>query len=164
VRSYSVYCQDVDQDGIMDVPKPRVMAAQSDTTYYAIDWYSYSSDGNRTREFTTFHNYSDGWYFRLPQEVSRSVTVRREDSVSGQREIVFSVWDSKTQTAEDFLKIYTISNGKSGGDSRIQLYTDSSGVLYEAELLDGDLSFTLTEKEVRSSFHIIYNEWISGEI
>ncbi len=163
VRSYTVYSQDVNQDGVMDVPAPRELASQSDTIYWAIDWYNYSASGKREKQFTTFHNYSDGWYFEIPEEWGKNVTVRREDSVSGQRELVFSIWDSRKKTAEDFLEIYTVSSGKSGRDGRIEIFTDSSGVIYEARIPESNVDFQVTEETVRKNFHIIYNEWISGE-
>jgi hypothetical protein len=68
VRQYTVYCRDVDNDGIMEVPVPRLLNSKSDTVYRVLDWYSFNKWGSRSRKLTTYHNYSDGWYLVLPED------------------------------------------------------------------------------------------------
>jgi hypothetical protein len=42
VREYEVYCRDIDNDEIMEVPIPRTLNSKSDTVYRVLDWYSYN--------------------------------------------------------------------------------------------------------------------------
>lgn len=151
---------------------PQLLPAQSETTnYWSIDWYAYAKDGSRALVLSTYHNYSDGWYLELPDNWHGKVSVRREDTVAGERVIVFSRCRNlggKRYMFEDFLKIYALSGSDRETRSRMEgrfvlLHTDTA--IYAAEILKTDgLNLTVDEKTLYSGFSIIYSEWITGEI
>jgi hypothetical protein len=169
MRAYEVYCRDINNDGVLDVPTPIALPSASETTvYYMIEWYSYSASGHRRLVATTYNNYSDGWYLVLPDEWRDRIAIRREDGVSGERSIVFSLVDKDGEIGEDFLTIYTLT-----GDNRAERASYSSRfvllaeeeTIYAASIKVNESSFELpiSQDLIRSNFNIIYSEWITGE-
>jgi hypothetical protein len=169
MRAYEVYCRDINNDGVLDVPTPIALPSASETTvYYMIEWYSYSASGHRRLVATTYNNYSDGWYLVLPDEWRDRIAIRREDGVSGERSIVFSLVDKNGEIGEDFLTIYTLT-----GDNRAERASYSSRfvllaeeeTIYAASIKVNESSFELpiSQDLIRSNFNIIYSEWITGE-
>lgn len=165
-RQYTVYCRDIDNDGIMEVPIPRTLKTKSDTVYRVLDWYGYSKWG-RSRKLTTYHNYSDSWYLRLPDTWGDDITIRREDTDSGERAVVFSIWNGDTEPVTDFLVIYAITGENkediASKENRTVLYK-SSDVIYAAEILLTTDEWNLAPDIpfLKKNFSLIYSEWITG--
>ena len=170
MRSASVYCSDINDDGRMDVPFPRTLYQQTETVYYVIDWYDFSSSGRRSLAMTTYHNYSDGWYLVIPESWGDNVTVRREDSLQGERTIVFSRLrsskDGKETQVEDFLRIHTLTGDNkrelAGLSGRFRLLTRADAI-FAAEILT-DHGIEISEQLIRDNFRIIYSDWSTGAI
>lgn len=165
IRTYKVYSTDINSDGIIEVPAPRVLETGKDKSYYAIDWYTFDLNGGTRAVFTTYHDFSDGWYMVLPSDWKDSVTVRREDAVSGERTIVFSYMTGSDAPAVDFLKVYTLSGDnkkdRAAIDERFTLIVHGD-VIYAAEILDAGMPITVDKTMVTSSFRLIYNDWSTG--
>jgi hypothetical protein len=167
IRQYMVYCRDMDNDGVMEVPMPRVLKTKSDTEYRVLDWYSYNEWGRRSRKLTTYHNYSDSWFLRLPDTWGSKITIRREDTDTGERGVVFSIWNGNDEPVTDFLIIYAIT-GENKEDiaskgERIILYK-SNEVIYAAEILltADEWSLAPDIPYLKKNFSLIYSEWITG--
>ena len=166
VRSL-ISSSDVIKDGIVKVPMPRRLRAQSETPYYAIDWYAYNSLGHSSLALTTYHNNFDEWFLILPFDWRGKVSVRREDVVSGERTVIFSYITGDNGPYEDFLKIHKIfgetreERAKSGG--RVRLLSDGASV-YAFELLTEPNSFGLTFNAalISENFRLIHSEWLEG--
>lgn len=168
-RNSTVGCRDINGDGIMEIPVPRELPTLSDRVYIVLDWYCYNKWGVKGLALTTYHNNTDFWYLKLPSEWKNNITVRREDNISGQRTVIFSVWNSDSQTAADFLKIYTLT-GENRQDraemgERFILRREDE-VIYAAELLDLDFDWEYYpgEEYIKENFNLIYSEWITGQI
>ena len=159
-----VNCRDIDGDGVMEVPCPVQLPSRSSTVvYWATEWYAYRPNGDRVLDMTTFHNTTDGWYFTLPEHWNGRITVRREDTVSGERAIVFSGLSAGV-TVTDLLEIYTLTgNGRDARATkgeRFVLYT-ADETIYAARILAGADALGVTEEYVKENFNIIYSEWIT---
>jgi hypothetical protein len=155
---------DINEDGVVKVPIPRLLKAQSETAYYAIDWYAFHSDGSSSLALTTYHNNSDEWYLIMPNDWRGKVSVRRDDLVTGERTVVFSHIAGENGPYEDFLKIYKLA-GDFGEEraklpGRVILMSDASAV-YAFELLAPPNSFDLSfdESIIRANFRLIYADW-----
>ena len=158
---------DVNNDGIIKIPYLRLLIAQSDTEYFAIDWYAFQSDGYSTLALTTYHNNFDEWFLILPFDWRERVSVRRDDSVPGERTIVFSYFSSPEGPYEDFLKILRLSGDyaeeRATADNRVLIMVEGASA-FAFELLAPPNSFDLTFDEafVLDNFRLIYSEWLMG--
>lgn len=156
---------DIMSDGIVKIPMLRRLMAQSQTEYYATDWYDFKSNGSRTLSLTTYHNTFDEWYLILPRDWRDNVSVRRDDSVPGERTIIFSYFDNPNGTKyDDFLKIYRLS-GENADERATQngkkLLLINNAVSYAFEFLAEPNSFGLTfdENTIRGNFRLMHSEW-----
>lgn len=164
LRSYNVYCRDLDGDGVLDVPYPiQVTTANETSNYWLIGWYAYRSSSIKSLMLMTYHNYSDGWYLEIPQEWDNGLSIRREDGVSGERAIVFSIENDDGEPV-DFLTIYALTGenryDKAESDGRI-LLDKTDDVVYAAKIMSDFASTHLyvNAEMVKEYFHIIYSEW-----
>jgi hypothetical protein len=157
---------EVNKDGIIKTPVLRRLTAQSDTDYYAIDWYAFRSDGQSTLALTTYHNNFDEWFLILPFDWREKVSVRREDAVPGERTIIFSYFNEADGTHEDFLEILKLSgeNAQERANRGNRVFLISEGVAaYAYEMLVPPNSFGLTFDDdlVRDNFRLIYSDWLT---
>ena len=167
-RLISVFSTDINGDGIIEMPRTVELPKQSDTTYYAIEWLAYTSDGRSAVVTSTYHNYSDSWFLTLPKEWLGRLTVRREDVVSGERTVVFSFTDTRNSgEVHDFLRVYTLSGDNREERARLPgrfpLLTESDKI-YAAQIIElpsGDGS-SVTQEEIKTNFRRIYTDWITG--
>ena len=162
-----IYISDINKDGIIKVPIPRLLKAQSETAYYAIDWYAYSSRGVIQLELTTYHNNFDEWYLVLPFDWRGKVSVRREDIVSGERTVIFSYIAGDEGPYEDFLKVFRLTGDigeeRASLPGRTVLMTEGAST-FAFELLAPPNSFGLTFDEalIKENFRLIYSDWLVG--
>ena len=166
-RTPRVHSSDINKDGVIKVPMPWLMRAQSETEYYAIDWYGYSSGGSSRLLLTTYNNDFDEWYLTLPFDWRGNVSVRREDAVSGERTVVFSYIAGEDEPFEDFLKIYKLSGDKAAERVALPgriLLKEEGAAIYAFELLAEPNSFGLTfdESVISRNFKLIYSDWLSA--
>ena len=158
---------DVNKDGIIKVPMPRRLMAQSETPYYAIDWYAYNSVGHSAIALTTYHNNNDEWFLILPFDWRGKVSVRREDAVSGERTVIFSYIVGEDGPYEDFLRVYKISGEmreeRATAGGRVKLLSDGASV-YAFELLAPANTYGLTfsEQLIKDNFRLVHSEWLAG--
>jgi len=166
VRARLYNSADIDRDGAVKIPIPRLLRAQSETAYYAIDWYAYNSDGHSMLALTTYHNNNDEWFLILPFDWRGRVSIRREDDVAGERTVVFSAI-SDSDEFNDFLKVYKITGdlreNRATLPGRLRLMDEGSAV-YAFEFLVPPNSYGLTFDEdlIRNSFRLMYLEWLAG--
>ncbi len=168
VRTTTVYCRDINSDDVFDVPRLVQLPSLSDqTSYYLIDWYNYGVTGREYMVCTTYTNYSDYWSLDIPQQWRDVITVRRQDTASGERAIVFSYIGDGINSAVDFLTVYTFTGDnreeRSGYGDRFVLGQDENTV-YAGEILTEDIPLEVTEEFVKTNFRVLYTEWQSGEI
>ena len=162
-----ILSSDINKDGIVKVPIPRLLKAQSETAYYAIDWYAFSSKGIGKLSLTTYHNNTDEWFLVLPFDWRGKVSVRREDVVAGERTVIFSYIVGEEGPYKDFLKVYRITGvareERARLPGRVVLVSEGAAV-FAFELLASPDSFGLSFNEalIEENFRLIYSDWLSG--
>ncbi len=168
-RSYSVYCRDVNNDGVLEVPRPVPLPATSEnTTYYMIEWYSYYSNGGKRLVTTTFNNFADSWYLTLEREWIGHVAVSREEAAGGERMIIFSTLNDEGGRGTDFVEIYTLTGEnraeRAVADGRFILYEEGETV-YAAKILayQEETGLPVSPQQLRTDFGMTYSEWVTGE-
>ena len=168
VRNYYVYATDIDTDGLIELPElaPLARTEESDEGDSLIRWYNLDLAGNRTVKQTTYHNFSAGWYVKLPEEWVGHLTVTRGDEVSGVRGQVFSGFFYDPEKAEPIFTIYAFT-----GEDRAQLaaadgrfvLSEKGDVTYAAALGTDRRARSLTEEDLKAMFNYIHVDWNSGE-
>ena len=158
---------DIIKDGVVKVPSLRLLATQSETEYFAIDWYTFRNTGYRVYSLTTYHNTFDEWFLILPADWQENISVRREDSIPGERTIIFSYYDSVTGEHEDFLKVFRLSGENAIERATIgdrELLTTAGASTYAFEIVAPPDSFGLTFNDavIRENFRLIYSDWLAG--
>lgn len=166
-RVYNIYCTDIDGDGSLEVPAPVAMPGQTETVYYYINWNSFNSKGESETVCSTYHNYADGWYFKFPEAWDKDeITVRREDSVTGERAIIFSIVTGNEEY-KDFLKISALTGETrekiAEEESRIVLHTGSD-TIFTGTIVGrtADTGVFLNESIVEKNFGRHYSDWVTG--
>lgn len=168
VHNYSVYAADIDADGIIELPRPITLAAGDDSgeTNTIISWNTLSLDGRLTPKMTTYHSFSGGWFWEIPDDWSDSLTILRTEDGSGTRGIVFAQWNAKKEQATPIVTVYAFSGEDraflANEDGRI-LLAEKGGVTYAAVPGSSPLSTGLTQDVLRNLFHFIHIDWNSGE-
>lgn len=77
IQNYFVYPEDIDGDGILELPRLIPMEAVADESRqeYLIEWYSLNADKTENIKQYTYHNYADNWYYRLDQDYRDRLSV-----------------------------------------------------------------------------------------
>lgn len=170
-REYPVYCTDIDGNGSLDVPFADKMKSPPSgaAEHFIFDWYTYSSDGSRVLSASTYHCYTDGWYFVLPDEWRENLSVRRESANSGERAIVLSADDTDGGQPKDFITLYTLTDENRTDRAKLNnrfILLSSGAVIYAAEVNteNGAPADENIKQDVFKRFHLISSEWITGAL
>lgn len=162
-RSYSlVYAQDIDGDGSTEIPHPQQLYSRGDEVFWSIAWFRYDASGRASTIMTTYHCVTDNWYLVLPSDWDVGLTVRRDDSVSGERAVILSRLRSDG-SLEDYVAVYAITGENRYERARLDnrfLLQEEGTTVYAAKILDGKTD----ENTIRSRFHVIYTDWSSGSV
>ena len=163
--NYYVYAEDIDSDGILELPdlitmKP-VNAWRQDEQQFLLRWYAMDVDGWELDKMYTFHNYIGGWYLQLDSQWAGRLTVEQE-----QNRFNFYVWDESYQVAIPLFSVFVFTGAdrdeSASQDGRFPLYR-AEGVAYAAQLDFAAPEYGITEKSLQDSFHLIRQDWQTGE-
>ena len=163
--NYYVYAEDIDSDGILELPdlitmKP-VNAWRQDEQQFLLRWYAMDVDGWELDKMYTFHNYIGGWYLQLDSQWAGRLTVEQE-----QNRFNFYVWDESYQVAIPLFSVFVFTGAdrdeSASQDGRFHLYR-AEGVAYAAQLDFAAPEYGITEKSLQDSFHLIRQDWQTGE-
>ncbi len=162
-RSYDqIYSQDIDGDGATEVPYPQQLYNQGGETQWSIAWYRYDLSGRAMLAKTTYHCATDGWYWELPAGWDVGLTVRRDESIPGERAVTLSRLRADGMI-QDLLRVYAITGENRGERARLDnrfVLEESASTVFAAEILGNSIE----RDGVASRFHIIYNEWTTGSV
>ena len=82
--NYYIYPEDVDNDGVLELP--RLIALEqldkTDPVQYLIEWYSIDADHNESEKSYTYHNYAQNWYIELDKKQIAGISVRQNEEGS----------------------------------------------------------------------------------
>lgn len=165
LRNYYVYADDIDDDGVLELPNLITMKSQDDTTVqsqYLIQWYAMTSDGSKVEKMYTYHNFVGGWYMRLNSDIASRFTVSQLGS-----SYEFSLWDEKYETPEKLMTIFVLTGQKREEqaltDNRFVVYRNDT-TIYAANLEVASAAYGMSKDSLIQSFHLILQDWKTGEI
>ena len=165
LRNYYIYAEDIDGDGIQELPslitmKP-VSVWQDEEEKFLLRWFSIDLDGWETDKLFTFHNYVGGWYIQLDSDWAGRATVDQGDNVFS-----FYVWDESYTEATALFTIYVFTgsdrDAEAVQDGRFALHR-SEGVAYSAKLEYAAAEYEITEEYLTECFRLIRQDWQTGE-
>lgn len=160
-RSLSMYyCDDVNSDGLVEVPKPKALpgyegASQTDTLWM-IDWYDFSI-GDAERVFTTYHSLNEEWLLILPKGWRKHVTAK---TISGTEEnrTVFS--DVETGEVLATIAVFDGTDKASNyQQSGYELLQSTSTKCYAVQMGDGKSKYFVGLNQLKRNFSVIQSGW-----
>lgn len=164
MRNYFIHADDMDNDGVMELPSLMEMrsidTARRDADNYLIRWYAMTAHGETVDKLYTYHNFIGGWYMQVENELASQISVVDLGSVCD-----FYVW-----TGDRPVKIFSVHTltgqsreTQSTSDGRFVLHKAES-IIYSAKLDDGAAQYGITQETVIRSFHLIHEHWKTGEM
>lgn len=163
LRNYFVYADDIDSDGILELPSliPVVNSANSgQDIQYLIRWYSVSSTGAMTDKMYTYHNYAGGWYLTLDGSIASKMFVIQ----LGNSYEFYTIQEGNQQVK--LMTIYGFTGQQKEeqavSDNRFVLYRTESTV-YAAHLEVASATYDISQESLKNSFHLIVQDLNMGE-
>ena len=165
LRNYYVYADDIDNDGAIELPylitmKPLDTQDAADR-HDLIRWYTMKSDGSEVNKLYTYHNFVGGWYMELDSKWASRIAVQRQGN-----NYAFYLWDRDYENARKVMTVFALTGQNrdmqnSDQDRFVLLKTDS--ITYAASVEPAAKSYGITQQTVLRSFHLIQQDWKTGE-
>lgn len=165
LRNYYIYADDIDDDGVMELPALITMKPVSlwldEEQKFLLRWFSLDIDGWEWEKQFTFHNFVGGWYLKLDSSWASRVTVDQ-----GLDRYTFYVWDEAYRVPTELFSIHVFTGGNRDEDAvqdgRFAIYR-AEGVAYSASLTPEAAQYQITEAYLIESFQLIRQDWQTGE-
>ena len=165
LRNYYVYADDIDDDGVVELPDlitmHRPAKANAMDMQYLIRWYAMTVNGEEVDKVHTYHNFQNGWYLTLDSQWASQVAVVQQGNA-----YEFHIWDEGFAKSEKLLTVYALT----GNDRHEQATSNNcfvlfkgDSVVYAANLEVASAAYNITQDTLTKSFHLIHQEWKNGE-
>lgn len=145
---------DINGDGITELPAPEKSGTQNDTL---VQWCQCSTTGYTYMVSETYHSQSNGWYFVLPESWWDRVSAFEQETTPGENQVLLSV------DGEPVVAIYTLTGENRESRATVGerfLVRRQTGVVYAAELLEYADLYGMDQSMLRSGFNMTVNEWL----
>lgn len=158
VRDYYVYSCDIDEDGLIELPHLIRLAAIKDEEtsedQTVIRWYNLQPDGSEKEKWLTYHNYSAGWYLKLPNRLADGLSVKYTTAFETSRGYTF------VRKGEELFTLTSV-NGENAANTVTgwTVLAAKGDTVYAMQINNG----ALTENEIKDVFHFIQVDWKTGE-
>ena len=162
LRNYYVYADDIDDDGVLELPSLITMEVKrSEPTHYLIRWYAMLLSGEEVDKMYTFHNFDSGWYLQLDRGWAERITVDQEGSTYS-----FFLWDEELRSSEKLMTVFAFT-GSNRDEAAVEegrfVLHKAEGVVYAAKIEAAAVSCGMTQENLAQSFHLIHQDWKTGE-
>lgn len=167
IRNYYVYADDIDGDGIIELPSLvplRGAVGDSGEEKNLIRWFNLDRQGGEHDKLTTYHSYTEGWYVALKDQWVSDACVLMSETEAG-KSYVFGLWN-EDGTMEKLFTIYVFT-----GEDREDRAADmglfevarKGETIFSASMGMGIRAGELTQQDVIDCFHFIQIAWKTGE-
>lgn len=165
MRNYYVYADDIDNDGVVELPA--LIPMHSDGQEIISDrndivrWYAMTASGGEIVKMYTYHNFVGGWYIQLNSRIAECLYVQNSGFEYG-----FYLWDANKDTYEKLMTVFALSGNDREAEAkkngRVVLSTTES-VVYAAEIESCAEEYGFTKEHLPLRFHMIQQDWKTGE-
>ena len=163
LRNYYVYADDLDKDGVLELPDLIPLANTSNTAsnnQYLIRWYAMNSDGSEVDKLHTYHSFTGGWFLELPNEIADRISVNQFGN-----SYEFSVKNTVGGLSK-LMTLYVFTGQEREeqaiSDNRFVLYRNES-MVFAAHLEVTSAAFNMTQETLINAFHLITLDPTNGE-
>lgn len=163
LRNYYVYADDIDSDGVLELPDLIPMQSASSSRQeeqYLIRWYAMTPEGAEMDRMFTYHNYVGGWFLELNNGIIRDVMV---DQLGNSYAFTVKKEDG---TQAELMTVYVFTGHQREeqaiADNRFVLYRNETTV-YAAHLGVESAAYNISKDSLIRSFHLIVQDWKTGE-
>ncbi len=165
LRNYYVYADDIDNDGVLELPSLITMTMPPDSlanqSQYIIRWYALTPRGSEIDKMHTYHNFVGGWYMKLETGLAPRMMILQQGN-----SYEFSIWDESHTATEKLFTIYVLTGQKreeqAQVNNRFALYRTESTV-YAADMEVVSATYGITKESLINSFRLILQDWKTGE-
>lgn len=166
IRNDYVYAEDIDNDGIIELPGLIKMrppyGRPTPAMQYLIRWYAISVDARQADKRYTYHNLHSGWYITLDGDWGERVAVTQQGSA-----YEFFVWNEDYSTPKKILTVYAFTGTdrklQATMDGRFAIYQDDS-LVYAARLEEAAAEYGINQENMIDRFHLIRQDWKTQEV
>ena len=165
-RNYYVYADDMDNDGVVELPQMRTMIPLENTGAAGrsdlICWYAMASDGSTHNKLYTYYDSVGGWYLEIDRDLVPRITVQCTANTFD-----FYLWNDDYTHADALFTVYILTGQSRENQSReedrfVLMGTDT--VTYAASLAPAAANYGITPQTLLRSFNLIHRDWNSGEM
>lgn len=158
VRDYYVYSCDIDKDGLIELPRlidlPPIADEETSANQTVIRWYNLQPNGAEREKWLTYHNYSAGWYLKLPDRLADGLSVKYTTVFETSRGYTF------VQNGTELFTLTAVSGENAANTVTGWTVLAAKGeTVYAVEIRNRALS----EEETGDLFHFIQVDWKTGE-
>lgn len=165
LRNYYVYADDIDEDGVVELPSLNTMqmpfGASPSSVQYVIRWYAMKADGGEVDKKYTYHNFLGGWYLTLDSSWAERLAVIQQGNV-----YEFYIWNETFSSVEKIMTIFALSGDDRDEEAirqnRVVLYAGDT-VTYAVNLEVASAAYHITKDTLQKNFHLIHYDWKNGE-
>ena len=164
IHSYYVYPEDLDGDGLIEIPVTRQLPAydSGSAAQWVVDWYGLDQTGGCEKRMSTYQNFSENWDLELLDAWNEDLTIKALDE-SPTVSTVTLYQMCPDEAPQEILTIYTLR----GADRQIYAAEHSLTTLFggnettfavslaAAELWEG----TATLAQISELFHYPRSSW-----
>lgn len=165
LRNYYVYADDIDEDGVVELPDLNTMnlpfGASASSVQYVIRWYAMAADGSEIDKKYTYHNFQGGWYLTLDGAWAKRLAVIQQGSM-----YEFYIWNETYDNVEKIMTVFSLSgenrDEEAISQNRFVLYAGDK-MTYAVNLEVASAAYHITQDTLQKSFHLIHHDWKNGE-
>lgn len=163
LRDYYVYADDVDHDGILELPAliPASTATDGTVDQHLIRWYAMCSDGSEVDKLYTYHSFSGGWYLELPTQIANTISISQFGN-----SYEFSIVDDGGVLTK-LMTVYAFTGTEKEEmaimENRFVLYRTES-TAYAGHLEVASAAYGMSKDSMINAFHLITQNTQSPEI
>lgn len=165
LRNYYVYADDIDEDGVVELPHLINMqipdGITSSASQYLIRWYAMAIDGSEVDKKYTFHNFQSGWYLTLESSWAPRLSVYQQGN-----SYEFYLWNEEFTAIEKVMTIFALTGDErdeaATQNNRFVLYKADT-VTYAANLEVASAAYHISHETLLKGFHLIQQDWKNGE-